>query len=59
MPALNNSQIVIQMSHNIADNVEVWSLRQFTDSYDDSAPHPNTILDINLSGDASQLAIGT
>ncbi len=52
LPAPNDSQIVIQTS---SDDIEVWSLRRFSDTYDDSAPHPNTILGIgiDLSGDAS------
>src|SRR5258708_5298342 len=48
IPASNDSQIVIKTLANTLDDkydVEVWSLRQFTDTHDDSAPH-NTILDI-------------
>src|SRR5258707_4102524 len=56
IPAPNDSQIVIQTSPY---DIEVWSLRRFTDTHDDSTPHPNTILGIDLSGDASLLAIGT
>src|SRR5258708_18392485 len=56
IPAPNDSQIVIQTSSN---DIQVWSLKRFTATHDDSAPHPNTILDIDLSGDASRLAIGT
>src|SRR5258708_6264057 len=60
--ASNDLQIVIQMlADNLTDKyeIEVWSLRRSLDTDDDSAPHPNTIPDIDLSGDASQLAIGT
>src|SRR5258705_6007331 len=62
IPAPNDSQIVIQTLANDLTNkydIEVWSLRQLTDTHDDSTLHPNTILDIDLSGDASRLAIGT
>src|SRR5258708_7513202 len=61
LPAPNDSQIVIQTSANILTagyGIEVWSLRQFADTHD-STPCPNTILGIDLSGDASRLAIST
>src|SRR5258708_22677251 len=62
IPAPNDSQIVIQtLANDLTDkyDIEVWSLRQLTDTHDDSAPHPNTILDIDLAAGASRLAIGT
>src|SRR5258708_14986968 len=60
LPAPNDSQIVTSLNSFLNKyDVEVWSLRQFTDTHDDSAPHPNTILGIDLSGDASLLAIST
>src|SRR5258708_4551000 len=60
LPAPNDSQIVIQTLANLLTtyDVEVWSLRRFTDNHDASTPHPNP-LGIDLSGDASRLAIGT
>ena len=54
LPAPDDSQIVIQMGLNI----RVWSPRPVTDTHD-STPHANTILAIDLSDDASVLAIAT
>ena len=62
LPSLDDSQIVIQMATDSEPphyGIEVWSLRRFTDTHDNSAPHPNTILNIDLSSDASLLAIAT
>ena len=49
----NDTQIAIWAFHD----TQVWSLKHFRDAHVDSGPH--SILDIDLSSDASLLAIGT
>ena len=54
LPAPDDSQIVIQTGPDI----RAWSPRRLTDT-DDSTPRANAILRIDLSGDASLIAITT